>query len=170
MLVVYPYTKLDEEAIEALDNFAPRLSFFRVVGPDDYYELFRTLWSVGKDFINIEHDIVIHEKVISEFDECPFTWCVFPYEHTGNIQTESLGCVRFSAELMEAVPGALEEVKRMDSTVAGSIFEGVPATNWRLLDSFLRTVLMGYGYTPHVHYPMVKHNHREELNVPLERA
>lgn len=98
-------------------------------------------WS--SDLVVIEQDIQIHERVIPEFMNCKQDWCVFPYRLKPGLvagtATASLGCTRFSAELLEQVPYPDEAVK------------------WSQLSSEIRRRVTGAGYVPHVHGPNVTH-------------
>jgi hypothetical protein len=64
-----------------------------------------------------------------------------------------LGCTRFRAELIQAVPDALE------GTPLGN--NGLPITwDWKNLCDGLGNNLRAAGATHHWHYPAAEHHHR----------
>ena len=54
-------------------------------GPDDdgYWRELSARWDGTRDLVVIEHDIVIHDRVIPQFAACPAPWCEFPYFYGG---------------------------------------------------------------------------------------
>jgi hypothetical protein len=114
---------------------------------DAYRELLEEVWRDGESFLVVEHDIEIRGGLPEEMDACPEPLCAAPYvvgsDPNGFVET-SLGCTRFSAELIAAVPTAIS---------------GLPIRDWRRIDCELSPRLRTAGYVPHAHLPAVKHHH-----------
>jgi hypothetical protein len=130
-----------------------------------YFELLDRLWSdclYGReDLCLIEHDIVVHEDVFPEFEECSEPWCAFPYAMT-NVVQPGLGCTRFRHELIAAIPDAWGRVARHGND--RDVPDGMPSKHWLRCDVRLDAELMPLGYFPHVHDPQVEHlNPRQQL-------
>jgi hypothetical protein len=105
MRVVVPFTVLAPETDAALTRHAPDAE--RVdVSEDDYayWRLLSDLWAAGEPFTVIEHDIVIHRGVLPAFDACPAPLCAFRYSMPIFGPIVGLGCTKFGAEVIEAVP------------------------------------------------------------------
>lgn len=154
MRTIVPYTKIHTLTQKSLDDYAPEAElFFLGFTPDAYFELIKDLWAAGEGFLIIEHDIEIHESVVSDAANCKEPWCVWPYYgHDPNLPfTQSLGCTRFSTELLQAQPDLME--------VVGNISQGLPAKDWRRLDVTIAPTLNQRGYTQHIHSPQVLHHH-----------
>lgn len=168
-LVVCPYTKLDGRTRVALTGRAARLAFVHVGGsPSAYADLLVELWARGEAFVLVEHDIEIHDGVLPELAACPEPWCLFPYARLlpgpkvrwdGRgwgpgvaLLSNNLGCTRWSAELMAALPDLMTEVRN-------TARPGLPAGHWSRLDDVSAQLLSLAGYEPHVHHPEVLHHH-----------
>jgi hypothetical protein len=155
--VVCPYVLAGEPGVErglhplceqALARFAPDAEMHYLgTRPDAYRELLEECWAQGESFLLVEHDIEIHERVVSELQACQEPWCAFPYAigaPGGDLIDSSLGATRFSAALLEALPGLI-----------GSL----PVRDWRRLDCEIAPRLRSAGFAPHVHSPPVSHHH-----------
>jgi hypothetical protein len=144
-------------AREALDRFAPSAEIYELnADPVAYYTLFSQLWSDGEGWLNVEQDIELHDTVIAETEACPELWCVWPYAAAGNgpisesYLTGSLGCTKFSTELIAAHPAFIAALN---------------GRSWQQLDSHILPGLQGLGYTQHVHWPAVKHHHLRQYGM-----
>ena len=114
-----------------------------------YYWFLTEMWAAGESFLNIEQDIEIHESVVSQMEACDEPWCVFPYGGAdfvrgGGRLRYSLGCTKFSADLMEDIP---------------DLMSALPVKHWRRLDVEIMPVLIRAAYTTHVHQPPVVQHH-----------
>lgn len=117
------------------------------------------MWEDGESFLNIEHDIEVHSEVFAQLlgcercgmPACEEPWCVFPFPGAGGgLLFRSLGCTRFGAEMMKAVP---------------DLFSTLPVRDWRRLDTEIAYTLEQKGFHPHFHWPPVPHHHyRPERN------
>ena len=136
-----------------------------------YWGALRAWWQKGlttsTGFATFEHDVVIRPDIVEAFENCPEPWCEFPYAdichpHCMESWRNSLGCTRFRAELIAAVPDALDGIPIANS--------GVPiATGWDWhnacdgLGNALRAAIdpkTGKHFTHHWHEPAVEHHHR----------
>jgi hypothetical protein len=158
--VVVPFTAIHPLAEAALIRFAPTAERIFVGQTDhSYSELLTRLWAEWKDLLLIEHDIQIRRGLVGEATRCPELWCTWPYAGAGftdplsnPLLYESLGCVKFSGKLMRAEPDVL--------AVASTLSQGLPAGDWRRMDSSILPTLRDRGYAPHRHEPPVLHHHR----------
>lgn len=127
--------------------------------PTAYAELLCDLWEAGDGFLLVEHDVVLNAEALRAAVECTCRWGVAPYlgptDHKGGrvLLTRSLGCTRFSAELIGAHRDAMVVAAQRADTPS------VPPGDWRRLDVRLADVLSELGETPHLH-PEVAHHHR----------
>lgn len=154
MKVVCPHTELLHPlTVGALAIWAPHAEFVELGRRTDaYWELLDGLWAAGDAFVVVEHDIEIHDQVLPEFEACPEPWCVFPYRGPGEvILDQSLGCTRFSAELLEREAGLFRST--------ADFSDGLSPKDWRRIDSILLGFLRQAGYVPHIHGPNVTHHH-----------
>ena len=113
-------------------------------GDTRYHEQLERYWQAGADWVNVEHDLVIDERVLPAFEACAEPWCVFVYELACGYTPGALGCVRFRAELMAALPDAMRLAGLADTS-------GVVAKAWYRTDVRLDLYLRHAGYRPHVH-------------------
>lgn len=155
--VVAPYTVVGAPGIErglhplceaALARYAPQAELFDLGNsPTAYHALLSELWAAGGSFLVVEHDIEIGAHVVPEAEACPEPWCAWPYvvgsSREGFIES-SLGCTRFSAEILTAVP---------------DLMSMLPVRDWRRLDCEMSPRLRAAGFEPHVHAPPVLHHH-----------
>lgn len=118
-------------------------------------------WSTGDDLIIIEHDVVIHDRVLPAFWRCPKVWCVYPYHVAGSWVT-GLGCVRFRGGLLDVLPSAVRDANTIDD-------DGLRAGDWRRMDVRIAKVLHTLGVHEHIHWPPVTHLHRYPQPPPQHR-
>lgn len=156
--VVCAYTKIHPRTEAALLRHAPQAERVSVAESDTAYcALLTRLWEQGKTFLLVEHDIAIHAKVIPITRRCAEPWCAWPYLGAGfwdegdALLYNSLGCTKFSAELMAAEPDLM--------AVAGAMDGGLFAGDWRRMDVSILATLISRGYQPHTHLPVVTHHH-----------
>lgn len=151
MRIIVPFTRLVPEADAALSRFAPTAERVDVSGADlAYWELLGSLWSEGRDFVVVEHDVEIRAGVIEELAECPEWFCAFAYPYKAipsagiELLKAPLGCTRYRSELMERAP---------------DLFAG-PPVHWERLNALVEVELLrGKVCVPHTHMPPVIHHH-----------
>ena len=111
--------------------------------PHDYARYFAARWAEGETFINVEHDVVPWPGAIEALLACSEPWCCYGYHQSCHRQTGigiagPLGCVKITAELIAATPGAWDE----------------PCA-WDYCDCRLRDVACPLGFRGHEHFPGV---------------
>ena len=164
MRVLAPFIRggMARETYNALTKYTPLGSLEMVETGYDvsaYWWELRRRWSGEDDLMIVEQDNVIDAEVVPSFQECMEPWCAFEYlgppgmdvdgTGEGRILRKSLGCTRFSAQLMNDVPA--ETISDKDYFV------------WHLLDMRISRMLEMRGYAPHVHGE-VKHCHRYDMD------
>lgn len=159
MRLLVPHTRLHPDTDAALTAHAPA-AIRNVIGPelDAYWWWWAEQWDrcgwLGRALAVIEQDIVIGPEVVPRFTECPEPWCVHPFPGpAGKLLDRSMGCVRWSAELIRLHPDVPDVVGLVDDG------DGVGPRDWRRLDIRVAQVLTDRGYTPHQHQPPVGHRH-----------
>ena len=159
MRVVCPFVPgfLHPLTSAALGLFAPQAEHVDVsANPSAYWRLLRRLWGEGVGWVNVEHDIEIRSDTIPQFEVCDRPWCVAPYNGGGIGQPgdpllyESLGCARFSADLLGAVPDLMDRVGGHTDTLASK--------DWRRLDTLVAHHLRTAGVDCHVQAPVAHHH------------
>jgi hypothetical protein len=150
MLVYCPHAEILPETRAALDASGYAWEARDVAVSDGAYtELLASLWAAREAFAIVEHDVIPHPEALAELEACPEPFCAFEYPYQGRMHA-GLGCARFAASLLAAVPDAVEQ------TLAEST-EAHPAGHWCQLDDRLSRVLTRHGYAKHVHSPAVGH-------------
>ena len=138
------------ETVAALDASGLPWEAADVSGtPTSYTSLLTRLWAAGEPFAVVEHDIVPHAGALAELEACDWPWCSFAYQLGGTVHA-GLGCTRFSAGLLAAVPDAVERTWAESTDVH-------PPGHWCSLDDRLARVLRAEGVVQHVHAPPVTH-------------
>lgn len=147
-MILVPYVELDPRVVAAI----PEPVCLESVAESEtaYFEVLSRYW--GQDLIVIEHDIVIHDKVIPEFLACLEPWCAFPYRHRSGQVAPALGCTRFRKEL----PDIMDELGAISTTRTGRNDNSRPKI-WQRLDTRIHLLLSERGYKCHVHTPEVEH-------------
>jgi hypothetical protein len=163
--VGYTPKHLKRRTVEAILAQQPHAEFFDISGrPDSYYEMFKRLWADQRDFMLIEHDIVIRPNTLEVLDACPEPWCSCPI----GIEVKRSGreeayfqCNRWRAEVM---------IERPDVTDLP-----MQRRHWGTLDAFLLARMRGNvhkavvgdtepidppvkGFEPHVHMELATHH------------
>lgn len=143
-----PYTRVHPQTVAG----APKDATWVDVSASDsaYYAALHDIWELGESFALLEHDVVCRPDVIAAFEECPEPWCIYGYSnicHPGCMEAwrNALGCTRFRADAIEAVPDALSSI---------------PADNWdwhNVCDG-LGNNLRAAGLEHHWHEPWVFHH------------
>lgn len=147
---------------------APKDAVWVDVSGDDhaYWRCLSDWWAQGETFLVIEHDVVCRPDVIDAFENCPEPWCAFPYDDMCHWEcmeawANTLGCTRFDASLMRAVPDALSSIPEeqrdwhnLCDSIAGDKVGGMPAP---LRPHSLREA----GFTHHWHFPAIYHHHMD---------
>jgi hypothetical protein len=119
------------------------------VSSDDeaYWRLLAELWAHARDVAIVEHDVVVNPGTLQSFEDCPSVWCSAPYPYYGHSAYAGLGCTRFRASIMLAIPEAIEVIGEQ---VSGSH----PRRHWCPLDSLLQRYLTGRGQSICLHDPV----------------
>ena len=151
MRVICPFAgRIADETIAALDASGFPWEAVNVSASDtSYTALLARLWAAGEPFTVVEHDIVPHPGALAELEACDWPWCSFAYR-LGSIVHAGLGCTRFSASLLAAVPDAVERTWAESTDVH-------PPGHWCSADDRLARVLRAEGHVQHVHAPPVTH-------------
>lgn len=160
MRVVFPHTTAHPDALHALDRYAPHAERVELNPDDDqaYWRLLCEVWAAERTTLIVEHDIELHDRVIPELLACPEPWCAFPYHGPGygtggnSLLFTSLGCTRWSGELMRSLPELVRTCTRPDAI-------GVMENSWRRLDIWILNRLTEAGHEVHTHWPPVAHHH-----------
>ena len=124
-----------------------------------YHETLEQYWAEQQDWVNVEHDVVIHEEVLHTFDRCPWPWCAYLTELSCGYTAGALGCVRFRTLVMQAEPNAMTEAGKADQS-------GVVAKAWYRTDVRLDLHLRHAGYLPHIHGRVEHLNDKQKLAEP----
>lgn len=114
--VYVPYTKVLPQVVKGAPPFAVWVDVSS--DPEAYWGLLLDLWDRQEDFVILEHDVVFQRGILGKFSVCPDPWCLHPYSPAcpcGNprcreTEQNNLGCTRFRAELMVAVPDAVNSI------------------------------------------------------------
>lgn len=148
-----PYATVHPQVVEA----APRSTVWVDVSPSPnaYYGALHEMWGRGESFAVLEHDVICRPDVVEAFEECPEPWCLYPYDFCHWDCREGwrnmLGCTRFRAELLAAVPDAVSSI---------------PEDNWdwhNVCDG-LGNNLRAAGFSHHWHEPEVLHHPWTEVH------
>ena len=124
--------------------------------PIAYYAALTDIWAQGKTFAILEHDVVCRPDIVAELEQCPEPWCLFGYqdfchEACRDAWRNQLGCTRFRAEVMQAVPDALTAIP--------------PAGwDWHIACNGLGDNLRAANFKHHWHGPPAGH-HRETHRI-----
>lgn len=170
MRVLAPYVRMHPLTDESLTRFAPHAERTDVSHSDTaYIKLLAKAWADGETFLLVEHDIELHHRVMGEAESCCHLWCTWPYARLmpgphstwdGErwsagipLLTRSLGCTRFSADLMAKMPDMVDQALKAPLCWAG------PAGHWSRIDDAVGHTLALAQYPVHVHHPEVKHHH-----------
>ena len=134
MNVYVPWAREHSEARAALAPTEPHYVSVKY-SQFAYWYLVESLWTEGKPFTLVEHDVVVRPDTISELDTCPHPWCAFKVT-TGEGWVATFGCVRFHPSGHFPVPDP---------------------TRWQDLDWTLEAALVKAGWVKHLHEPILDH-------------
>lgn len=187
MQVICPYEPEPHlKTATSLTEHMPVEVKFIELGPDPqaYWRLLSRMFYAEVAFINVEHDIEVHEGVYPAFNYCPEPWCTFAYP-CSRVTPEllmapgrglppqfalkmnpgldhyvytALGCCRFREPLLR---DCRELVVRLGERTDGA---HVPehmvdqARHWKGLDAHMSSALRQRGYEPHVHGTVLHHH------------
>ena len=144
--MVCPFTAggLRPQTARALHASGLEIEWAQLPSHDEhaYGRLFRHLWSAGRTFVIVEHDIVPTVAQLQAIATCGHEWCSFLYDDELYPDGPMFGLVRFDARTMALWPHAAgiatvigrrrdEEAEwwRIDSLVARDLnIRGVPWT------------------------------------------
>ena len=148
--VYLPYTEIAPGVREALDATGRDWTPAYVGGSDsDYWHLLDGLWTAGDTFCILEHDVLPLPDSFDELESCEGDWCAFPTPYLSGTYP-GLGCVKFSADILRAVPDAMTRVGLRSNDTHGP-------RHYCTIDTFLRTVLMAEGFDQCVHERVLAH-------------
>jgi hypothetical protein len=155
MRIIVPYVTLNPQTVDALDQHANGVpvSYIDVSSDDEaLWRLWKQIWADQEDTIVVEHDIVIHSRVVPELEECPTPWCTFgyPYPYGNSDPYHGTGCVRFRAALMANEHDLWDRVGARSGPKH-------PQRHWCSLDGFSHLELWPRGYVQCKHSPPVGH-------------
>jgi hypothetical protein len=148
--ILCAYTDLVPETKRALDPWNPE--YVNVSSsPLAYWAAVRERWAGERDLVNIEHDVIIHERVILEFTQCDRLWCTFPYPCAQGGQFETAaGCARYSKYLQQLVP--VPEIERaVHWAYCDCPPECSPGICWHHMDAYLVEAFQRHGVSVHLH-------------------
>lgn len=142
--VLVPYMKATEKLQAVVDCL--RIQFIQpemveVDEGDAYWRMLRDAWAEGREFFVVEQDVMVWPGSIAFLAGCSQDWCTLPTLCHGRMFTTSLGCMRFSARMIERNPGIWDRID----------------PEWMYLDAHLSED-MGWPFIgPHAHYPAAAH-------------
>jgi hypothetical protein len=123
--IIVPYTIEYQPTREALALW--KVDYVEVDADRGYLDLMRSLWTAGKDFTIVEHDVVVQPGQLPRLTLCPQGWCCFT-EYPGGPPTFSI--VRFRSEFIAANRDVWDDIDSHVEPVASQPL-------WTLLDSWL---------------------------------
>lgn len=162
MRVVCPFTTFHPLCERALDLYAPDAERWHLnEHANAYHKLLANVWADGEAFLIVEHDIEIRAGVVEELEACPEPYCLFPYVGPGgnDLLTRSMGCTRFSAELIAAHPTVFSDLADRDGETSPRF--------WKRIDAEVAYYFQLRNVAPHVHEPPVLHHHVYAKTYPL---
>jgi hypothetical protein len=145
-----PWVDLHPKTRVSVALYAPTAELIELSRADDaYYKVLAGLWEAGEGFLVIEQDIEVHAEVVPYLEACGERWCVYPYPGPAGAYGDpltyySLGCTKFSAELLAEAPSLMADLESHD---------------WRRLDALMLPLLREAAGQPHWHSPPVNHHH-----------
>ena len=155
-----PYARVHERTV----NGAPRDAVWVDVSRDPlaYHAALAWAWESGESFALLEHDVVCRPDVVAAFEDCPEPWCVFGYSDICHVECmeawrNMLGCTRFRAEVLEAVPDAVSSIPE-------------DRRDWHNVCDEVGDRLRAAGFSHHWHFPWVDHHHMGRHETPVTAA
>lgn len=147
MTVIIPYVPgMLHEQTEAFAQGRDDVHLHDVsAGDDAYFNLLAEEWHLDGDLLIVEQDMAPAAGVVDEMLACRWPWCSSPYEVANRqLITDGLGVTKFSATLKALRPQLMR-------TVGEICDDGLPAKNWRRLDTRISRTLRAAGHQPHLH-------------------
>src|ERR1019366_1003965 len=119
--------------------------------PFAYYEALRQIWQRGETFAVLEHDVVCRPDIIEAFETSPEPWMACGYDdicHRACMDAwaNMLGCTRFDARLIRAVPDAMESIPE-------------DGWDWHNVCDGLGRNLRAAGFAHRWYFPPAEHHH-----------
>lgn len=137
-MIFVPYTQIQPATTACLEGYA----YIPVEMVDEfaYGRYFQQRWSVGKPFINCEHDTVFWDGALEQLWDCHEPLCIFGHrpDEDLNVVGAILGLVKFSENLIRQIPTMWEK----DLT-------------WLRCDANVSWHIKQAGIKIHQHYPHV---------------
>ena len=161
MKLVIAYTRIHPKTVAAVFDSIDELDDVRwadVSASDSaYYELLRDLWAERETFVVLEQDKVPDQGALRDIYDCPQLWCTYPHLMANGdpipLSQPTLGCSKFSADLMVRWPGLIERSGRLDMGYGGK--------HWGRLDMAVAAGLMWAVGPCHVHeFGRLAHEHQ----------
>lgn len=141
-----PYTKPSttlQTVIDCLRAQQVQPNLWKVGDDDRYWRLLKERWDEGSEFFTVEQDVFVWQGAIRILHDCVEArgWCTLPTICHGRPITTTLGCARFSDQLIAKNPGIWDDIE----------------PTWYHLDAHFSDK-MGWPYIrPHAHYPLATH-------------
>lgn len=114
----------------------------RLSADTDYHDLLAGMWTGAEDLIVVEQGVDPAPGVVSTMAACRRPWCASPYWVGHSWLADGLGCTRIAARV---------QVRHPDLWATFEVDDGLPARDWRRVDTRLSAALRRRGYRPHVH-------------------
>lgn len=163
MRLVVPHVAgiLRDECRDSVLAGTPHAELIELDPEDDsaYPTLLVNLWAAGDDVTICEQDVVPPVGWLTEFDACPWTWCI--YEPLLRPGVSWLGAVRFRAELMAVHPTAMVEAQAISD-------DGERPMVWRKADVRFERWMTERHITAHFHGPRAVHLHDHQAPPCLQ--
>ena len=144
LTVLVPYTResgLLQSVVDSLRVQFVQPEARKIHGKFGYWELLCEYWARGDAFFVVEQDVIAWCGAIKHMADCPETWCTTPLLCRGSLFITSLGCAKFSKELVTSRPTLVEDLEDHD---------------WHWLDKNIAESI-GMDPGPHAHYPPSTH-------------
>lgn len=144
MLIVAPFTDMSPETTAALDATGLAWEAWELTEDDDYWTLLAYLWARQETTVICEHDVQPGPGQITSLLACSKHWCGYTTPYV-NGQNFGMGLVRFTRQLMRALPSAINDIGRYSDATH-------EPRHWCRLDLWLqRTVLWPSVGQPCIH-------------------